>query len=206
MISNSTTSYVLIRVAICSLRLIAPLSIAYTLARITILNPSPVPLPLEIIAYAESIFYFVVYLPRRYVLQRPARQGSTMSQQERKEIFAKSLESIPDMDHFLSVWFKGADTRDLKRDEVEEWLAWGFFNQDNSSACDQEELEEYVVAIEQALKKPLPPGRGPLKSMRPTLDPIHIQHRSLLYYLVSNTSGWDFCLYCSNFVQHTNHF
>jgi hypothetical protein len=188
MISNSPASYLFIRITIICLRAITPLCIGYTLARITILRSSLIPLPLEIIAYAESAFYFFVYVPRRHVLQRPAPQGTNMTQRERKELFEKFMESIPDMDYFLSVWFKGANTTELKRDDVQEWLAWAFFNQGQSGDCDRAELGEYVAKVELALERPLPPGRGSLKAMRPTIDPINMQHRSLLYYLVSSAS------------------
>jgi hypothetical protein len=188
MISNSSTSYLLIRASIFSLRLITPISILYTFARITTFTPSLIPLPLEIVAYAESAFYFLVYLPRRHVLQRPAKQGTKLTQPQRKELFDKCLESIPNVDYFLSVWFKGAHALDLRRDDVKEWLAWAFFNQGKSSECDRNELEEYVVRTEEALGWRLPPGKGNFKSMRPTIDPIRMQHRSLLYYLVSDTA------------------
>jgi hypothetical protein len=188
MISNGPGSYLFIRITIFCLRSITPLCIGYTVARITTLKTSLIPFPLEIIAYAESAFYFFVYLPRRHVLQRPALQGTEMSQQDRKELFHKCMESIPDMDYFLSVWFKGANTKDLKRHDVREWLAWAFFNQGQSGDCNIQELEEYVTKVEVALERPLPPGQGLLKAMRPTIDPINMQHRSLLYYLVSSAA------------------
>jgi hypothetical protein len=185
MISNSPLAYIFIRLTVLLLRLIAPLSIEYCFLRVLVPKYAALPLPLEIIIYAETAFYFAVYLPRRYVLQKPAPQGTAMTRPERNELFDKCLKTIPDMSHFLTTWFKGAPVHELKREDVREWLAWGFFNQGKSSNCDEDELEDYVQGIEEALGEPISPGHGNHKAMRPTIDPINIQHRPLLYYLVS---------------------
>ncbi|KAF2433035.1 alpha beta hydrolase fold family [Tothia fuscella] len=183
MISNSLSAYIFIRICVLILRLITPLSILYTCLRV--IGPSILHVPplISIIAFAETAFYLLVYLPRAYVLHRPAPTGTKLSQFQRQELFQRCLDTIPDMDYFLNVWFKGANVPDLRRDEIEKWLAWAFFNQDHASHCDKVELDEYVAKLEIALGKQFPYGHGIYQGMRPTIDPVNMQHRPLLYYM-----------------------
>jgi hypothetical protein len=199
MISDSPSAYLFIRVAILLLRVLAPLSVLYCVLRIIKPAYNPLPLPISIIAYAETAFYFFVYLPRSYILQRPAPTGTKLSQQQRNDLFEKCLDTVPDMDYFLNVWFKGADVSDLRRGDIEECLAWAFFNEDEVSSCDKNEVDDYVTKIEIRLGRQFPYGRSTHKGMRPTIDPINMQHRGLLYYLVSST---PFGLDLSNLESH----
>ncbi|KAK5696754.1 hypothetical protein LTR97_008058 [Elasticomyces elasticus] len=88
------------------------------------------------------------------------------------------------MEHFLRTWFKGAAMHEIRRDDLKEWLAWGFWNEYSASkVADQAELEEYALAVERKLGRKLKEGRGPHQPVRPSSDPINIQHRPLAYYI-----------------------
>jgi len=50
---------------------------------------------------------------------------------------------------------------------------------------DDEELEEYVVATEKLLGRPIQQGRGDATCLRLTLDRVEMLHRSLIWYFVS---------------------
>lgn len=69
MIGNSLPEYIFIRASIACLRLVAPLSVAYTL---TSLYAGEILYCrwLGLYAIAETIFYAFVYVPRSYWLQK----------------------------------------------------------------------------------------------------------------------------------------
>jgi hypothetical protein len=69
MIGHSSLEYIFIRISIFGLRLVTPLSVAYV-AYSTYLQQIPKPLPLFCYAAVEAGFYFLVYLPRSYCLQK----------------------------------------------------------------------------------------------------------------------------------------
>lgn len=78
---------------------------------------------------------------------------------------------------------------EIGRDNVKEWICWGYLNKESWDADDDEELEEYITESERLLGKKFEPGRKAATAMRPTLDPVKILHRPLLYYLVSTHSS-----------------
>jgi pimeloyl-ACP methyl ester carboxylesterase len=189
MISNDPFSYVFIRVTIFCLRAIAPLSAIYCCLRLAYPKSSHAPLPVEIIAIAETTFYLLFYLPRRHVLQRAATQPTLASPKERRKLFYKCWETVSDLDRFVSLWFKGAPVDALKRDDVKDWLCWGFLDKPTGSIEDDEELEEYVSETERILGRRFEEGRGSFPAIRTTIDKVEMQHRSLLYYIVSVRVG-----------------
>ena len=74
----------------------------------------------------------------------------------------------------------------IGRDNVKDWLAWGFLNKATWEAIDDDELEEYIVESEILLGRKFLLGRKAAMPMKPILDPVQISHRPLLYYLVSD--------------------
>ncbi|KAI0997061.1 hypothetical protein K3495_g11127 [Podosphaera aphanis] len=83
---------------------------------------------------------------------------------------------------YLRGWFLGADLKDIKRENVKEFMLWAFFNRDGPPGNDDDELEEYVQEIENYLGRPIEKGRGKAVALRLTLDKVKMLHRSLLWY------------------------
>lgn len=188
MIPNTPPYYVFIRVSICALRAVAPFSILYSLVRILGYRP-PIDLPwlLEILAYAEVFFYFFVSLPKQWALNRSQPRAIQRSRQEREELFERCWTSIPDLEAFLSVWFKGTSVDSIRRQDLKDFLAWGFLYKITASPADDDELEKYVRRTETLLGKTFSPGRGLNRPSQVSADVLRLQHKPLLFYVVSQT-------------------
>lgn len=190
MIGTSRAEYIFIRFCIIGLHYLAPLCLLYCALVIALYGfktaiTSPVPLVIESIAVAESLFFLFVYLPYRYRLQREAIHPPAPTRDERRELFAHCNANIADPEGYLQKWFLGADLKDIKRENVKEFLLWAFFNRGGPPGDDDEELEEYVIATEKLLGKPIEEGRGKAQCLRLTLDRVDMLHRSLVWYCVS---------------------
>lgn len=74
MLGRSVSEYIFIRASILSLRLIAPLSIVYTLASWYSGRLLHYPW-LSAYAITEALFYTCVYQPRRRMLQKVSRES-----------------------------------------------------------------------------------------------------------------------------------
>jgi hypothetical protein len=138
---------------------------------------------------AEIAFYFFVYLPRRWILQRPATHPSPLPPPERKALFNRCIEQIPDPDRYWAKWFKDAPLSDIKRENVKEFYRWALLNTGVVDPRDEAELEEYVHTLEERTGWKMEPGFGRAKCLRPTLDKVEMAHRSLAWYMVSPFSN-----------------
>ena len=187
MIGTSLQAYVFIRACILFLHYIAPLSILCCILSLLI-HPSAyrIPRALELLAFTETAFYFLVYLPRRFVLQRAAIHPTTVPRHEREELFQKCHENVPDAEQYIRKWFKEAPLSDIRRDNVKEFFSWAFLNKSTLDAEDEEELETYTDKLEGLMNKKLGAGRGPARSLRLTIDNVRMMHRSLIWYGVSS--------------------
>lgn len=202
MLKDSAFNRIFIRLAILLLRSVSPLSVAYCVFVAVIRPPPPrrLPWPVELWLLAETVFYFVVYLPRSWWLNLPARSGPVVPRGEREELFERTWEVTPDPHGYISLWFKGAPPEALRREDVKDWLAWRFLNKFHGDVEDDEELEHYLKRTEEVLGIKFLPGHGQHTSMRVTIEPVRMQHRPLLYY-VFMVGGADFqfsffMLYC----------
>ncbi|KAH6664696.1 hypothetical protein B0J14DRAFT_243857 [Halenospora varia] len=187
MIGTSRAEYYFIRFCIVGLHYLVPLALLYCVLNVVLHGLKAatyrVPLIIESVAIAESIFFLFVYVPYRYWLQRGAAHPPPPTREERKELFRLCNENIPDCEAYLQKWFLGADIREIKRENVKEFLLWAFFNRGGPPGEDDEELEEYVFATEKLLGKPIDAGRGNAKCLRLTLDRVDMLHRSLVWYI-----------------------
>jgi hypothetical protein len=139
----------------------------------------------------EAVAYIFLYLPfKYYFLQLPAIHPDTISREEREKLFARCWATVQDPETYLSQWFLGAKKKDIKRDNVKEFLHWAFFNADRVTEKDSEEVEMYLNEIERLLGRNLSPGRGNAKVLRLTLDTVSCSHRSLFWYFVSHFSAY----------------
>jgi hypothetical protein len=183
MIGTSIPEYVFIRICITALRAITPLSILYCVALPFL--PRRLPLIASAWPIAETAFYFLFYLPRRWILQRPAVHPLPLPLEERKELFNRCVNHIPDSKRYLVKWFKDAPLSEIKRENVKEFYRWAFLNTGVYDPMDEEELEEYVEKFEETHGRKLDPGFGNAISLRLTLDPVDMVHRSLAWYMVN---------------------
>lgn len=185
MIGTSLWDYVFIRSCILFLHSIAPLSILYSVALFLLpLTSYRLPWYMEAWVLAETAFYTLVYLPRKYRLQHAATHPTLLSRADRRQLFNACHDTIPDPEQYLSKWFKKAPRSEIKRDNVKEFFCWGFLNKGVYGAEDNEELEEYVDKMEILLGRGLDSGRGKADCLRLTLDKVDMLHRSLTWYLV----------------------
>jgi uncharacterized membrane protein YhdT len=192
MIGTSLLEYIFIRACIIGLQSVAPLSIIYCLAwllshitKVPLPGAIDLPLPFKFWTLAEVIFYVFVNVIYREKLQYEALHPAALARSERKELFQRCNESIPDTEAYLEKWFLGAAKDEIKRDNVKEFFLWAFFNRDGPPGQDDEELEEYVVALEALLGRKIQEGRGNAVCLRLTIDGVGMLHRSILWYLVS---------------------
>ncbi|KAF1987638.1 hypothetical protein K402DRAFT_392447 [Aulographum hederae CBS 113979] len=193
MIGTSLPEYIFIRICIIGLSLITPVSVTYCILhlisfiffRTGVLKPSflpDAPCPVEIWFAAETCFYLLFFLPYSSYLQRPAVHPTLGSRAERKELFEKCHETIPNPERYIRGWFKGAPLEEIGRDQVIIFFGWAFLGKDTFDDEESEELEEYVSGLESLIGRPFHPGNGKAKSIRLTLDPVPLQYRSLLWY------------------------
>jgi len=139
----------------------------------------------QIYAIVEIFFYVIIYVPRSRWLQAPATHPPLLSKAGRKELYAKCNQTVTDGEEYLSLWFCGASTRNIKRDNVKEFFAWALLNTSYWGEEDEEELEEYTNGMEQLLDRRLEPGRNPnVKPIKLTLDPVPMLHRPLTWYCI----------------------
>ncbi|KAL8828060.1 MAG: hypothetical protein Q9191_002815 [Dirinaria sp. TL-2023a] len=185
MIGTSTPEYVFIRASIFCLHYLIPFG-AFAYVIISIIQPSnrPIPLIFEIWAILEVLFFTLVFLPRRYVLQRPAIHPADAPRQKRRKLFDKCHATIEQPEQYLSKWFKNAPLSEIKRDNLKDFYCWAFLNKFAYGLLDDEELEEYVGKFEKLLGRKLEPGRGVAKPLRLTIDEVKMMHRPLVWYLI----------------------
>ncbi|PKS09906.1 hypothetical protein jhhlp_004529 [Lomentospora prolificans] len=109
----------------------------------------------------------------------------TYARAERRALFDKCFHHVSNFDDYLKLWFLGADVSELRRDNIREFLLWGFFDQD-LKMCDEDsvldELEEYIVRVEERLGRKLEPGKSSARCLRLTLDDVQCRYRSLTWY------------------------
>lgn len=189
MLGLTVWDYVFIRTSILVLHSIAPLSIIYSL--VSMLVPLPVQPPRILQAWLglEALFYLVLYLPLREYLQRAAKHPPPLARDDRRKLFWRCHNNIPDPIQYLRKWFRGASEAEIKRENVKDFFRWAFLNTGDPDPAYDEELEEYVREMEKLLGREIEPGRGNAKCLRLTLDKVEMLHRSLAWYLVSVCRG-----------------
>jgi hypothetical protein len=189
MIGTSRLEYWFIRSCIVSLHCIAPICILYCALLVSLYGVKATtyrfPLLVETGAVIETLFYLCIFVPYRRYLQREAVHPPAPSREERRELYQLCNDNISDPEAYLKKWFLGADSQDIKRENVKEFFLWAFFNRGGPPGDDEEEVEEYVCLLEKLLGRPIQPGRGNAKALRLTIDQVDMLHRSLVWYLVS---------------------
>lgn len=188
MIGTSTPEYIFIRACIISLKLVTPVSVVYTITRVVGIQLPRAPAILETWFVLETLFYTLVYLPRRYYLQAPGPRPRPSSRDDRQELFARVMANTKDLDWYLRKWFLDSPMAEIKQDNIKEWLRWAFFDSDKCRFEHEAELDDYVRLLEIAYGKTFEQGRGNAKCIRLTFDKVKMTHRCLIWYLVRNIS------------------
>ena len=189
MIGTSTPEYVFIRACIAGIRAITPLSILYCVCIPFIPSRSRLPLWIGAWPIAETAFFFLFYLPGRWILQRPAVHPHPFPERDRKTLFNCCIEHVPDPEKYLTKWFKDAPLSEIKRENLKEFYRWAFLNTRIVDPSNEKELEEYVEKFEDYTGHKLEPGYGNAKAIRLTLDKVHMVHRPVAWYLVNSFSA-----------------
>ncbi|KAI0512986.1 hypothetical protein F5B22DRAFT_282443 [Xylaria bambusicola] len=190
MIGTSFPEYVFIRINIFLLQYTTPICLVYLLALITIKGGGVI-LSLSgtiAIGYAiaDTIYALFIYYPYNRRLKHEAEHPPLLPRTERRELFLRCLDNIPDITSYLRNWFLGANAADIRQENVQEFLSWAFFDRHpgNETAAELEELDEYVAEVEKRMGHQLQPGRGKARSLRLTLDEIEVRYRSVIWYFI----------------------
>jgi pimeloyl-ACP methyl ester carboxylesterase len=141
---------------------------------------------------AEALFFCLIYLPYMHKLNRKAVHPTPLTSVERWALFNQCIDNVQSAEAYLRSWFLGAEIKDIRRDNLRDFLLWGFFDQAREdvesngghSEAEARDLEEFVKRIEERLGYPLREGRGSAQCIRLTLDDIEVTYRSLTWYLV----------------------
>ncbi|KAJ7144966.1 hypothetical protein C8R43DRAFT_561075 [Mycena crocata] len=183
MIGQSLPEYYFIRVCIAGLRLVAPASVLYLIgcAATGSILVSPV---LGVVAACEASFYAVFFIRRRRFNKTTIPVPPRLSRSQRRDLFEKCASQItPD---YPSGWFLPPNS-DIRRENVHEWILWAMFASTPEHASPEwdDEINEYISTVENALGRRLEPGRTPgVQSLRLSFDPIHMLHRPLIWYTI----------------------
>ncbi|KAF2710780.1 hypothetical protein K504DRAFT_375519 [Pleomassaria siparia CBS 279.74] len=186
MIGTSLGAYIFIRSCIFFLHWIAPLSILCSISSLFTTSPfyhTRLGRALQIWAAIETAFYLFIYHPRKIYLQRPATHPELVTRDQRRILFQRCHDNIPNPEQYLAKWLMHAPISEIKRENVKEFLRWAFLNADQLKETDEEEVNEYVHELEMMLGRKIEPGRGNATSLRLTLDKVDMMHRSVTWYL-----------------------
>ncbi|KAI1158485.1 hypothetical protein F5B18DRAFT_85720 [Nemania serpens] len=190
MIGTSLPEYIFIRISIFLLQYTTPICLAYLSARIAIEGTrgashwtSKVAIGYSILDVLYALF---IYYPYNRRLRQAAKHPPLQPRAERKALLVRCLDNVPDTASYLRTWFLGADESDIRRDNVQEFLSWAFFDRHsgNETAAELEEIDEYLAEVERRIGHELRPGRGKAKCLRLTLDEIEVRYRSAVWYFI----------------------
>nr|POF22361.1 hypothetical protein CFP56_36446 [Quercus suber] len=188
MIDNTPAAYVFIRFTIIVLHFLAPACSIYTVVtlrkaflRYQWQHEIPHFTVFQYYCSAETLFY-AFFLWYRTHLQREAAHPELKSKKARRELFDHVKRETHDIKPFLTGWFRGAKVEDIGRQQLKEFVDWGFFEGRATEAGCEDEVEGYVTEIEEWVGNRFKDGKGIAKPLRLTLDPIEMECRSLLWY------------------------
>ncbi|KIJ67990.1 hypothetical protein HYDPIDRAFT_83194 [Hydnomerulius pinastri MD-312] len=208
MIGKSIPEYIFIRAAIFGLRLVAPASLLYLTWEVAGQPHKRTSLKLSLGIYAsiEAAFFLFVYLPRRYHLQKARAALAALhpptSREERRALFLKCSEYLSA--NYPAGWFLD---QGFQRDNVVEWLLWALFSSPVTTQLEEweDEIEEYVTAIENLLGREIRAGYNKdTPCMRLTLDPVPVNHRPFLWYMIVGLI--DFVTYLRLYLLGFRHY
>lgn len=193
LVGQSTAEYVLVKAVIFTFSYLGLICLVYFYLALSIGGVAaishPVSIFIECVGAIEILFYLFWFLPYRYYLhkERPAFPPP-LNREQRQCLFKKSLDATSDVELFAQKWMGGGHLDGLRREDLKEWILWALFDREGPPGDDNEELEDYMEAIEKALDRNVKSGCGPAKSLRLNFTRFKVTHRSLLYYLVCSST------------------
>lgn len=190
MIGHSTKKYIFIRTSIFYLQYTTPICLVYLLALIALKGTEAVSLwPSKVLigfCILDTLYALLIYYPYNRRLKQAAEHPPLLPSAQRRELFIRCLNNIPNVATYLQTWFLKANESDIRQDNVREFLSWAFFDKHlgDETSAEREELDEYVAEMERRMGHQLEPGRGKAMSLRLTLDTIEVRYRSVMWYLI----------------------
>lgn len=200
MIGTSIPEFVFIRVCVFLIQYTTPLCL-FALIIVLIVGGRPaLSLSISPILIAYSIFDFLyaifIWFPYARRFKNEARHPPPLSLDEKRELFNKCLNNIPDFERYLRLWFLEADASEIRRDNVRDFILWAFFDAAPESATevDLAEASEFVEKLERRIGRELESGSGTARALRLTLDAVETRYRSFIWFLI--VGGVDFATHC----------
>ncbi|KAK8016674.1 hypothetical protein PG993_014863 [Apiospora rasikravindrae] len=134
----------------------------------------------------DALYYLFLWIPYNRRLWDEADHPPPLSPQDRRALFLRCDENVPDFDRYLRLWFLGADPAEIRRENVRDFVLWAFFDRRPGAESEDEAAEAagYLDIIEQRLGHELKPGRGSAQSLRLTFDSIETRYRSWIWYVL----------------------
>ncbi|RDW77877.1 hypothetical protein BP5796_05729 [Coleophoma crateriformis] len=126
----------------------------------------------------------VLFLPRKYYLQRPTLDKPVLLRAERKELFTRCLRTVADPDQLLTKWFPGASISEIKQENFKQLYRRTFLYSAGAADETENEVDEALAEIENELGRKLKPGLGNATCIPATMDKVFMIHRPLFYYLL----------------------
>lgn len=188
MLPSTTNTRWFSRLFAWTFQAVVPFSTLYWLVWVWIIRrPDQYRLPraVELWLLAEIFFYSLVFLPMSYDIHRPGLSPSSLTRKQRRELVRKCFDTINDPVRYISLWHCGAPVEKIGRENVKEWMCWGFFDKTSWNSNEDNELEEHLTCFEKLLPegKKFRTGRVPeTQSLRLTLDPVNVKHKPLALY------------------------
>ncbi|KAI4597260.1 hypothetical protein KJ359_004773 [Pestalotiopsis sp. 9143b] len=141
-----------------------------------------------LIAYCviDVLYAVLIWRPYQRRLKNEARHPPPLNPSDRKKLFLKCAEHIPDVERYLRLWFLGADSAEIKYDNVLDFTLWAFFDTTPERASEQDTLQahEFVDLFEERLGRKLDAGRGSARGLRLTIDAIETRYRSFIWFAI----------------------
>ncbi|KAK4653850.1 hypothetical protein QC762_511350 [Podospora pseudocomata] len=219
MISHSLTNLIFIR--ICIFLLEYALFIELSLLILTSLFFGPQPTSGSPTAIALKLFILTLcileissllflYLPHkeRLLKSKAIYPSPPLTRSQRQALFQQCTANVPDWHRYLQLWFLNAPLTEIKRDNIRDFILWGFFDTDSTAPLTPEiepEIDSYISHIETLSNRKFPPGRGnSTTALRLTFDPIQTRYRSIIWYLLvcAIDAFTHLTLYRNNFSHH----
>ena len=185
MISDSHVAYVWVTFWVFVLHSIGPLCTVCCLLNVFLPIFGFLPQLIRLWAFAEASFYITTIIYYENHLQRPAVHPARPTEEDRRRLFERCQDSTHEYKSYIEKWFMGSPLASIKRENIKEWLRWAFFDSATFEPEYDEEINDYVAKVEEALGTKFQPGRSDVKCIRLTIDRVGALHRSLSWYMVS---------------------
>jgi len=162
---------------------------------------------LSLLLTGEGLYFILFYRPHKaHLLQEASYPTPPPTRAERAALFDRCIANVSDWDRYLRLWFLDADTADIKRENIRDFLLWAFFDHDphaqkrstnreslargrysdgessDSGAVDEEQLDAFIAKLESTIGHRFAPGRGKALALRLTFDSVDTRYRSVLWY------------------------